>query len=157
AYDESSQRSLGCAPMSKRVGTFFSPSAALVALGVVAAGLLLGAYAVYLVIDERRISIGGFLLAGLLVVRRGGGFKLAFPRGCSGCRARFEEIRTSYPAAFFDQLHHSLAHAHAGALAHLGTLPVPTAEERRATVVAELCPRCARVGIASAVVERRTG
>ncbi|APR78713.1 Hypothetical protein A7982_04060 [Minicystis rosea] len=83
--------------MSARIGRFFSPSAALVALGIFVAGLLVGGYAVYLVVDEARISIGGFVLAGALVLGAAGALARAFPRGCNACRTTLAGVGASFP------------------------------------------------------------
>lgn len=142
--------------MSARIGRFFSPSAALVALGIFVAGLLVGGYAIYLVVDEARISIGGFVLAGALVLGAAGALTRAFPRGCNACRKPLAGVGASFPVELYATVEHALANGDARALYGLATAPQP-ASQQRVTLVAELCPSCARVGVGYVAAERWTG
>jgi hypothetical protein len=140
--------------MSTRIGKVFSPTVLLVALGLLLAGLAFGAYCVNRVVDERRISIGGFLLAGALVLGGAASLSRVFVEGCAACRKRLEELRASFPIAWHDPLVRMLAAGDGRSLAQLACLPPSDAAGARAVVLAESCPACARVCTASVVTEQ---
>jgi hypothetical protein len=141
---------------STRIGRFFSPKAALISLGVVLAGAAFGAYCVYLVAAEGRISIRGLLFAGLLIVGGFGSLAAAFPRGCNTCRKALVETAGAFPIELHAHVEHALSAGDARAVHDIVRMPLP-APGQRTLLSAELCPRCGRVGVATARAERWNG
>jgi hypothetical protein len=143
--------------MSDRLQRFFSPGAALLGVGLLVAGLLFGAYCVSLVVNERRISIKGFLLAGALILGGVAALVQMFPRGCRACRKRLTLHRAAFPAEHGAWVHRQIEDGDARSIHGLAALPLPAADGQRAALSAEICTSCSRVGVVTVAAERWTG
>ncbi len=132
------------------IGRFFSVKNAAIALATLLGGGAFGAYCVYRVLDQGRISIGGFAVSGLLVLAGLALFATAFPRGCRRCRRAFQSSSVGFPADCFATLEQALASGDVQALMQLRGAPLASGEVARVNL--ELCDGCNSLGTAQ--VER---
>jgi hypothetical protein len=144
------------AKSSNRIGRFFSPKQALISLGVVLAGAAVGVYCAYLIAEERRLSIRGFVFAGGLLLLGFGSLAAAFPRGCNACHKTLVEVAGAFPIELHAHVEHALFAGDARVVYDVVRMPPPGAGQRT-VLSAELCPACGRVGVATARLERWNG
>lgn len=107
----------------RNTARFFDSKMALLGGGALVAGLAVGAYCVMLVINERKISIGGFLFSAFLLLMGIAFFFGSFPKGCRSCKKRFAEAGTTFPAQNYDQVVATFQPGNVGAIASLASVP----------------------------------
>jgi len=134
--------------MADGMARFFSVKAALVGLGVLVLGLAIGGYCVLRVMNEGRISIMGFLLAGTLLLGGVAAFTQAFPKGCRACQKPFTDGGSSFEPKSYDPLVAAIAQGDTHTLTAL--VSVPRAQpEHYASLRVAYCDQCKQVGEAS--------
>ncbi len=134
---------------------FFDSKMALLGGGTFVAGIAFGAYCVSRVVNERRISVGGFLFAIFLLVAGVALFAGAFPKGCRSCSKRFTEGGTTFPAQNYDQLVAIYQQANVAALAGLAAVPAGSHEGWTGLGV-KYCAGCRQLGEVT-ISEQRAG
>lgn len=134
-----------------QIGRFFSAKRALAAVGLVLGGLAFGGYCVYRVIEQNRISIGGFVVSGLLVLAGFAVLAMAFPKGCKACSKAFGEIRSTFPAEYSQQLRAGLAGQRADMIQAMAQAPL--AQGQVARINLDYCEGCKQIGLATVSVE----
>jgi hypothetical protein len=135
---------------------FFSPKVALLALGLLAGGGGFGAYCILRVIDDHRISIGGFLLSGALVLGAVAAFAMAFPKGCRTCKQAFDDAEARFSPAVYDHLLGAVQSGNPGLLMQLIQAP-PALANQWSELTVSYCKTCRQLGEARIVEERNNG
>jgi hypothetical protein len=144
---------MGTSGTSKR---FFSGKMALIAVGVALLGLGIGAYCVMRVTNEGRISIGGFLFAGLLTVAGLALLPQAFPKGCGTCARPFTVVNTAFARAHYDHLLACFQQQNPSALEGLVGAPSPNHGDK-STLELNYCAGCRQQGEVDLIEEQWTG
>jgi hypothetical protein len=135
---------------------FFSGKMALIALGVTLLGVAVGGYCVMRVMNEGRISLGGFLLAGVLVLAGLALVTQAFPKGCAACAQPFVTGQAVFAPALYEQLLACVQQQNAAGLGSFVSAPSP-AHGDKTTLVLNYCPKCRQLGEADVREEQWTG
>jgi hypothetical protein len=134
--------------MAGGTARFFSFKTALVAGGLLIAGLALGGYCALRVVNQGRISVMGFLLAAGLVLGAVAALTQAFPKGCRACQKPFTEGGSNFEPQIYDALVAALGQANPSAL--MAFVSAPRAGwQRYASLRFAYCDVCKQIGEAS--------
>jgi hypothetical protein len=140
---------------SSEIGRFFSLKNAAIALGVLLGGLAFGGYVASRIINEGRISIGGIIVSGLLVLTGLALLLTIFPKGCKRCGKSFEEATRAVAGEHYLIVEQALAQGDAARLQWaLQMVPV---DAQKTTLTISYCDKCRSVGVASVALERSNG
>lgn len=140
---------------SPEVGRFFSLKNAAIALGVLLGGLAFGGYVVSRIVNEGRISIGGIVVSGLLVVVGLALLLTIFPKGCKRCGKSFEETTRAIAGEHYQLVEQALVQGDAPRLQW--ALQMVPMDAQKTTLSISYCDKCRSVGFASVALERHNG
>lgn len=127
---------------------FFSPKMALISVGLLGGGLAVGAYVLYRLQSDHVISIGGSVIAAVLLVAGVGLLFSAFPRGCAACRKKLEEGGATFTDRAYDQIAQVMQQGDPGSIAQLSHVPSHDGSGRYTSLTFDYCPGCKGVGLA---------
>ncbi|MCA9599121.1 MAG: hypothetical protein KC776_37680 [Myxococcales bacterium] len=137
------------------IGRFFSIKNAGIALATLLGGAAFGAYCVFRVLDQGRISLGGFAVSGLLVLVGLALFATAFPKGCRRCKRAFDSTGVSFPGNYYGAIEQALSNGDEHGLLQMQTAPLASGEIAKINI--EHCAGCRALGTAQVERSRYNG
>ncbi len=136
---------------------FFSPLVALVALVILAIGVVITAAGVNGIMNGERVSAKGFILGAVLVVAGVAVFFAgAFKKGCSACKKKFTLDYAEFPPSSYERLETIVNSDDPMAVRSL-TNAERIAGSHRACLEVSHCPKCRRVGQLRVIEMAHTG
>jgi len=142
---------------SKQVKRFFSPIIGLVALAVLALGILISVAGISGVTAGERggakVSIFGLILVACGIAAF---FGAAFRKGCATCRTRFTQATAEFPPTEYDRVVGIVNSGDPAAIRSLLYAP-PTQGSHRACLELGYCEKCRQVGELRALEMRHNG
>jgi len=133
-------------PKPADIKRFFSPIIALIALAILALGIVVSVACVNGIMNGDRSSTKGCILGGVLVL---GGiaafFGGAFKKGCAACRKSFTLVSAEFPPKYYEQIEGIVNSGDPAAVRSLVNGERTRANHRACLEVAH-CGNCRRVG-----------